>query len=152
MPKKSRTTQQQRARQEQWRRRVDAQVAGEPTRATGATRVVSNTAVEDEALEEATDGSTGYRQAEMRRMPNVSTSSATTRALNRAGASGANMPTAGQRRAIAASRATRTRIAMNTMSLEEEMHYVRADIRKLVILTASCLAIIIVLAFVINMI
>ena len=39
---------------------------------------------------------------------------------------------------------------MNTMSIEEEMHYVRADIRKLITLTIACLVIIIVLAFVLN--
>jgi hypothetical protein len=146
MPKKTRTTQQQRARQEQWRRRVDAQIGGETTRPN----VMLNTAVEDASAEDAVDGSAGYQQAEMRRMPaNVSTGSAT-RAMNRLGGA-ATMPTAGQRRSTAASRATRGRIMMNTMSLEEEMHYVRADIRKLIILTAACLAIIIVLAFVINM-
>ena len=148
MPKKTRTTQQQRARQEQWRRRVESQMGGEPTKPISR-RHMSGTAVEDGVFEESTDGSEGYRQAEMRQMPaNVTTSSAATRNIGRAGA--ATMPTAGQRRAIAASRTARSRIAMNTMSLEEEMHYVRADIRKLITLTAACLAIIILLAFVLN--
>ena len=146
MPKKTRTPQQQRARQEQWRRRVDAQLGGEPTRPN----VMTNTALEDASADETVDGGAGYQQAEMRRMPaSVSTGSAT-RAMNRLGGA-ATMPTAGQRRSTAAGRATRGRIMMNTMSLEEEMHYVRADIRKLIILTAACLAIIIILAFVINM-
>jgi hypothetical protein len=147
MTKKSRTTQQQRARQEQWRRRVDAQVGGSSTRTADAPTTASNTAIEDEATDEAA----GYTQAELRRMPaGVSTGGAATRAMNRAGGS-PTVSTAGQRRAIAASRATRARMAVNAMSLEEEMHYVRADIRKLTILTVACLSIIIVLAFVINM-
>ncbi len=151
MPKKSRNTQ-QRARQEQWRRRVDAQVSGEPTRPVTSQRASSSAAVEDAPLDE-TEESTGYQQAQLRPMPaNVTSSSASaaTRSMNRTSGSTA-MPTAGQRRAIAASRATRARMAMNTLSIEDEMHYVRADIRKLITLTVICLAIIIVLAFVLNM-
>ena len=149
MTKKTRTAHQQRARQEQWQRRVQAQIGGETTRPNGTPAAMSNTAIEDDLVEGSADGNTGYQQAEMRQMSGgVSTSGAATKSMNRAGA--ATMPTAGQRRAIAASRASRAKIAMNTMSLEEEMHYVRADIRKLVILTAACLAIIITLAIVIN--
>jgi hypothetical protein len=36
------------------------------------------------------------------------------------------------------------------MSVEEEMHYVKSDVRSLVILTAICVAVIIVLAFVVR--
>jgi hypothetical protein len=146
MTKKSRTAHQQRARQEQWQRRVQAQIGG----TSAAPAVASSTALEDEIDETIADGSAGYQQAEMRQMPaNVSTSGASTKSMNRS-TGAATMPSAGQRRAIAATRASRAKIAMNTMSLEEEMRYVRADIRKLVILTTFCLAIIILLAIAIN--
>ncbi|MEO5951864.1 MAG: hypothetical protein ABIQ44_05270 [Chloroflexia bacterium] len=141
MPKKTTTTAQQRARQEQWRRRVDAQMGG-----GAVTR--SMTEIADDAGT-TMDGSDGYQQAEMRQMPaSVSTSAAAGRTATRVG--GAAMPTAGQRRALAATRATRARIASTTISLDEEMHFVKADIRKLITLTVACLAIIIVLAIVIN--
>ena len=142
MPKKTSTTAQQRARQEQWRRRVDAQMGG-----TAIKPMSGAGAVEDE-LEASVDGSEGYQQAEMRQMPAAVSTGAATRPASRAGA--ATMPTAGQRRAMAATRAVRSRTAVNTISIEEEMHFVRADIRKLVILTVACLIIIIVLAIIIN--
>src|SRR5688572_32951351 len=44
----------------------------------------------------------------------------------------------------------RLRLASNQMSIEDEMSYVRSDIRRLVILTALCLAVLILLAFVIR--
>lgn len=145
--KKTRTTQQQRARQEQWKRRVESQMGGEQTRPVSAPPA----AIVEDAADEGMENSGGYQQAAIRPMPaNVSTASTASAARNTPRAGGAAMPTAGQRRAIAASRATRARVAMNTLSLDEEMHYVRADIRKLITLTVACLAIIIVLAFVLN--
>jgi hypothetical protein len=147
--KTTRTSQQQRARQEQWRRRIDAQT-GQPTTDSAA----SASAVDDteEAYTEAMDAAenAGYQQAEIRPIPSVATASGARRATTRTGATTATTPTPGQRRALAATRTTRARLTMNTMSLEEEMHYVRADIRKLITLTIACLAIIIVLAFILN--
>jgi hypothetical protein len=35
------------------------------------------------------------------------------------------------------------------MSIEDEMYYVRSDIRRLILLTAACVAVLIVLLFVI---
>ncbi len=144
MAKKSTRPGQQRSKEDQWRRRVAAQ-----TRMT--TPTLSNV-VMDEAMDE--DEATGYTQAEMRQMPRVTTSAATTRAATNAAAraTGANSSAnaAAQRRALAASRAARSRLPINTMSVEEEMHYVRSDVRSLVILTAICLAVIIVLSFVIR--
>ena len=46
-------------------------------------------------------------------------------------------------------RAARARIGVQTMSIPEEMHYIRTDIRKLVILTAICIAVLIALSFVV---
>jgi hypothetical protein len=144
MPKKTSTTAQQRARQEQWRRRVDAQM-GVGT----ATQPMGDMGMSGEVADANMDGSEGYQQADMRQMPaGVATAAAATRPMSKT--SGAAMPSAGQRRAIAATRTTRARAVVNTMSLEEEMHYVRADIRKLVILTVACLGIIITLALLIN--
>jgi hypothetical protein len=154
MPKKTRTSQSQRAREEQWRRRAAAQY-GQPVQRTqarpGAAAPAVSEDLEDlEDIEESGE-SAGYQQANLRPMPsNVTTSAAATRSMTRTGTPTTGMPTAGQRRALATGRGTRARLAMNTMSLEEEMHYVRADIRRLILLTVACLAIIIVLAFILN--
>jgi hypothetical protein len=56
---------------------------------------------------------------------------------------------ASQRRAATPARNTRVRMAADTFTIEEEMYYVRSDIRRLIILTAICLAVLIALAFVI---
>jgi len=150
-------TQQTRTKEDQWRRRVAAQgLATTPTLSgTGST----TTAAATTALDDGTDGDAGYTQAEMRQMPSVATTSAgaatkstgtsanpRTTTVSTAGAANA----ATQRRALAASRAARSRMAVNTMSLEEEMGYVRSDVRSLIVLTAICLAVIIVLSFLIR--
>jgi hypothetical protein len=153
--KTTRTSQQQRARQEQWRRRIDAQ--------TGQTTGGGSIAAPEEEMESGESYGTavdaardeGYQQANIQPIPSVATASGTRRNTSstgtgtRAGASTA-VQTPGQKRALAATRSTRARLAMNTMSIEEEMHYVRADIRKLITLTIACLVIIVVLAFVLN--
>jgi hypothetical protein len=112
----------------------------------------SSAAVEDETDEADSEG---YIQADMRQMPSVTTTATATRTAS-TGATTRTTPAtsaanaAAQRRALAASRAARSRLAVNTMSVEEEMNYVRSDVRSLVILTVICLAVIIVLAFVIR--
>jgi hypothetical protein len=50
---------------------------------------------------------------------------------------------------MAATRTQRNRLAAQGMTIEEEMHYVRNDIRRLIILTVICMVVIIILAFVI---
>lgn len=62
--------------------------------------------------------------------------------------SNAAMATA-QRRATTATRNARLRTGTETLSMDDEMHYVRSDIRRLIILTAICIAVLIVLAFLI---
>jgi hypothetical protein len=148
MAKKTTRTTQQRSKEDQWRRRVAAQ-------SRAATPVLSNVATDDVADEVEE----GYTQAEMLPMPSVSTSGSaaaataprttTTRTTSATtGTAAANA--AAQRRALAASRAARARMPANTMTIDEEMNYVRADIRSLIVLTGICLAIIIVLAFLIK--
>jgi hypothetical protein len=44
----------------------------------------------------------------------------------------------------------RLRMAANQMSIDDEMAYVRSDIRRLIILTAICMAVLIALAFVLR--
>ncbi len=147
--KTTRTSQQQRARQEQWRRRIDAQT-GQPTSSGSAS---AQDVMDDEAYGTAVDAaeSEGYQQADIRPIPSVATASGTRRAAtSRPNATSSMVQTPGQKRALAATRTTRARLMTNTMSIDEEMHYVRADIRKLITLTIACLVIIIVLAFVLN--
>jgi hypothetical protein len=149
--KTTRTSQQQRARQEQWRRRIDAQT-GQPT-SSGSASAAAQDVMDDEAYGSAADAaeSEGYQQADIRPIPSVATASGTKRAASsRPGPTSSMVQTPGQKRALAATRSTRARLMSNTMSIEEEMHYVRADIRKLITLTIACLVIILVLAFVLN--
>jgi len=155
MAKKTTKTTQQRSKEDQWRRRVAAQNrAVTPTLSSSNVASIATDDVADEIEEE------GYTQAEMLPMPSVATSSSaagaatatrTTATRSAAAASStAAASAAAQRRALAASRAARGRMPANTMTVEEEMNYVRADIRSLIILTGICLAIIIVLAFLIK--
>jgi len=154
MAKKTTKTTQQRSKEDQWRRRVAAQNrASTPTLSTPTTSTVATDDVADGVDEE------GYTQAEMLTMPSVATSSSTAAATATrttatrtapATSSTAAATAAAQRRALAASRAARGRMPANVMTVEEEMNYVRADIRSLIILTGICLAIIIVLAFLIK--
>ncbi len=149
--KTTRTSQQQRARQEQWRRRIDAQT-GQPT-SSGSASASAQDVMDDEAYGTAVDAaeSEGYQQADIRPIPSVATASGARRATTgRPGPTSSMVQTPGQKRALAATRTTRARLMTNTMSIDEEMHYVRADIRKLITLTIACLVIIIVLAFVLN--
>ena len=57
-----------------------------------------------------------------------------------------------QRANMATARGARVRLSANTLPLGEEMNYIRNDIRKLVILTAICLVVIIALSFVVPLI
>jgi hypothetical protein len=47
-------------------------------------------------------------------------------------------------------RTGRMKLAANAMSIDEEMHYVRSDIKRLIMLTAICLVVLIALSFVIR--
>jgi hypothetical protein len=142
MAKKTKVT--QRAREEQWRRRVEQQ-SRQPGMASGSTAAV------DDYVDEPVDA-TEYTQADIRPMPSgVATSArATATPGARTPRATATAPTAGAgRRTAAAARASRLAF-QQTMSLDEEMHYVRSDIRQLIILTAICLVVLIALSFVIN--
>src|SRR5574338_608500 len=138
MAKKTKVT--QRAREEQWRRRGEQH--SRPVNAAPG-RAVS---VDD--LPDDTDSAAEYMQADIRPMPSgVSTSArtASTAQTARTPRSATAAPAA-TRRSAAATRASRLAF-QQTMSLDEEMHYVRSDIRQLIILAAVCLAVLIVLAF-----
>jgi hypothetical protein len=140
MAKKTKVT--QRAREEQWRRRVEQQ-----TRQPGFAQ--SGEAAVDDFVD-IDDSATEYVQADIRPMPSgVATSARTATApAARTPRTAATSPTSSRRSATAA-RASRLAF-QQTMSLEEEMHYVRSDIRQLIILTATCLIVLIALSFVIN--
>lgn len=145
MPKKTaRPTKpsQQRTKEEQWRRRMAA-----TSQATGPVSPASSVVVEpeieaEEAASPSPNGSNVRRPETTARVRPTSSTSSTTRVPATGRGTAATM----QRNAT---RTARNRLLTSTMSIEEEMHYVKADIRKLVILTAICLAIIIALAFVI---
>jgi hypothetical protein len=147
MAKKTRVTQ-QRTREEQWRRRVASQTQPNGAGAGGAVADPMLDPLDVDTLE--VDGATAYEQAAIRPMPsNVTTSAAASRSATRSTGTGSGS-SAAQRKASTVARTARTRLPVNTMSLEDEMNYVRSDIRSLIILTAMCLAVIIVLAFIIQ--
>jgi hypothetical protein len=130
MVKKTKTTQ-QRSKEEQWRKRMASQA-----QRTGVTGNMTSGAVTDMM----DDG------AEEARIPAPPRPRSTMTAPGRTQASTA---TATQRRTATSARTSRTRVTANALTIEEEMRYVRSDIRRLIILTAICLAVIIALSFVI---
>jgi hypothetical protein len=138
--KTARTTKpsQQRSKEEQWRRRMAAQArTGMAVPGTSASSAVAD--VDDEIL-----GDTGT-------MADGSTSAATAR-TSTANSRTQSTQAATQRRIAAQARTSRTRLATNTLSLEDEMYYVRSDIRRLVILSGVCLAILIGLALILPLV
>ncbi len=134
----------QRNKQAQWQRRVAA--------VGGTSPVVSATpdGVEADGLEAspvgmgtagastaARTGSAGRTTIPRSRVPSPMSS----------GATGA----AARRPATTATRGSaRLRMAANQMSIEDEMTYVRGDIRRLIILASICLVVLLALAFVIR--
>lgn len=132
MVKKTKTTQ-QRSKEEQWRKRMTAQAQRSGGFAGEATSRAATDMMGDGAGETSTPPSPRPRSA----------------AMTAPGRTQAGTATATQRRAATAARTSRTRLTANTLTMEEEMRYVRSDIRRLIILTAICLAVIIALSFVI---
>ena len=125
----------QRNREEQWRRRVAAQ---------GGVAAAVASAAEDE-----TDGGDMVATSRV-----VGTSPSTRTQASGAPRSRVQSPVAAgagaARRTIQPKGSARLRMAANSMSLDDEMSYVRSDIRRLIILTALCLAVLIALTFVIR--
>ncbi len=148
MPKKTtraaRTGQSpQRSKEEQWRKRMAAQaqrgasgVAVEPGQDDGSSTFSPDDGGYVEAATASTARATSTATATPRPSPSQSRSQSTAMA-------------AGQRRAATPARNTRVRMAADTFSIEEEMHYVRSDIRRLITLTAICFVVLIALAFII---
>ena len=143
MPKKTARpakTSQQKAREEQWRRRVSAQGLA-AVEDYGDAPV---TAEIDESLDEETVAVASSRTVitpTSRQTTPVAAGRAPARATQPRRAAGAGS---------AAARASRLRPAAQSLSMEEEMYYVRSDIRRLIILTAICLAVLIALSFVLR--
>jgi hypothetical protein len=129
----------QRAREEQWRRRAAAQ---------GGLPAPTGTVERDDS---GTDGD--GTEATYAPRSSAARSTASTYAA-RSGAArsrtSSSMGAASQRRQFQAARPGRMRLAANTLSIDEEMHYVRSDIRRLIILTAICLVVLIALSFVLK--
>ena len=137
----------QRTREEQWKRRLAAQGG---TVASGAT-------IDREDMGAVADGAEG---GETTYAPRTTTgagrtangATTATRTPSTAARSRTIPPSASatQRRMAQPARSNRLKLAANTMTIEEEMHYVRSDIRTLIILTAVCLAVLIALSFVLK--
>jgi hypothetical protein len=122
---------QQKSKEEQWRRRMAAQ----------GQVATSSVLVEPEvAPADATTYADGEGTAETAPRPTTATP-ASKRTLGTSSAIA--------QRSAAAARSARARLTTYTLSLDEEMAYIRHDIRKLVILTTACVAVLIALAFIV---
>ncbi len=134
----------QRTREEQWKRRLAAQGG---TVASGATLEREDMGVSSDGMQ---NGEAAFVSGATSGATRTAVSSSTRTA---AAARGRSVPLgtgSAQRRMAQPARAGRLKLAANTMSIDEEMHYVRSDIRRLIILTAICLAVLIALSFVIR--
>ena len=137
MPKKTARASrpsQQRSKEEQWRKRMAAQA-----QTGGPGTLVERDGSSDDTAERGMG--TAQAQTSTRTRATASTAAAAARAQSNS--------TALQRRATAAPRTSRMRLGANAMSIEDEMRYIKGDIRRLIILTAICLVVIIVLSFVV---
>ncbi len=145
MPKKSTRgskAAQQRARQEQWRKRIAGPAIAQTTQALKDLYEIDPTPPVATAGPPAPMAGTSTVSA-----PATSPSPAAGAARGRPSGT---VGTQGYARPSQAPRYTRGRIQATIMSLEDEMYYVRTDIRRLIILTAVCMAILIVLSFIIR--
>ena len=145
MPKKSTSRAkeiQQRNKQAQWQRRVAAQ--------GGAVVSATPLGVEDDGVEGAPVGMGTDAHVSERGGTATRAAAPRSRVPSPVGAGSGG----GTRRATTslgpARGSARLRMAANQMSLEDEMSYVRSDIRRLVILTAICLIVLVALSFVIR--
>ncbi|HEX8599300.1 MAG TPA: hypothetical protein VF952_12380 [Chloroflexia bacterium] len=133
---------QQRSREEQWRRRAAAQAGGATSLVDGYTAEGRDDAGLDDdagftAVEVGTDAPTlAARTAPAPRATQTRSQAATTTA-------------SAQRRATSLTRQGRARLTPNVMSIEDEMYYVRSDIRRLILLSLACVVVLVVLFFVI---
>ena len=144
--KTARTTKpsQQRTKEEQWRRRMAAQAR------TGAAVTSAGSAVadiEDEMLSDTgtmSEGATTVGPTPKARaaVPTATAGSARNQSTQ----------AAAQRRMASQARSSRSRLATSTLSIEEEMFYVKSDIRRLIILSVVCVAILIALAFILPLV
>jgi len=130
----------QRAREEQWRRRAAAQ---------GGLPAPTGTVERDDSGTDGDGTEATYAPRSSTARSTASTSSARYGAAARSRTS-SSMGTASTRRQFQAARPGRMRLAANTLTIDEEMHYVRSDIRRLIILTAICLVVLIALSFVLK--
>lgn len=131
----------QRTREEQWKRRLAAQ--------GGTIAVDSGLGADGTDAASGSDGTYASAPATTGATRTAVSSATRTAAAARSRSIPPSSATM-QRRMAQPARAGRLKLAANTMSLEEEMHYVRSDIRTLIILTVVCLAVLIALSFVIR--
>jgi hypothetical protein len=154
MPKKTARAakpSQQRSKEEQWRRRVASQTRTGTGTSTGSAVVDPVEAVDSAVV----DGD--LASEEMTPLASTTTTAAPRSTTTTKSTSTAKSTSAATRRASGTSsysqRSARSRLAAAaTMPVEEEMLYIRADIRKLVLLTGFCVALLLGLAIFLPMI
>src|SRR5947207_5738950 len=130
MPKKTARTSkpgQQRSKEEQWRKRMAAQA-----RVPAGSAVVET---EETAYDEPERADTRYAPAGETAASRPRAAGTPAASANRTQAAAA----AAQRRSASMARSARLRPGANVLSVDEEMRYIKGDIRKLVILTSICI-------------
>lgn len=142
---------QQRAREEQWKRRLGTQAQGDAGMlvADGSRSADENISA---GAEPATPTSTmifAPRSAVSRSSATSATTRPSASATTAMRATNTATAAATQRRAAAAARTARTRATSTAMSVDDEMYYVRSDIRRLIMLTVVCVLVLILLFFLI---
>lgn len=136
---------QQRTKEEQWRKRMAAQARTGTTAYSAPNGAGSAVAEPEDDVETYESAAVAPAAAVPTPAPRAQAPRATSTP-----ATAAARASAAQRRSLASQRPVRPRAGItNTMSVEEEMHYIRTDIRKLITLTAICIVIIIILAFIV---
>lgn len=136
---------QQRTKEEQWRKRMAAQARTGTTAYSAPNGAGSAVAEPEDDVETYESAAVAPAAAVPTPAPRAQAPRATSTP-----ATAAARASAAQRRSLASQRPVRPRAGItNAMSVEEEMHYIRTDIRKLITLTAICIVIIIILAFIV---
>lgn len=131
---------QQRSKEEQWRKRMASQAR--MTAGAGAGAGAGSAVAEPDAAK-YTDGSAEEGTYAPTQARSTSRTAGAGRAQSAAAAAAVRRAAMYSQRPGQRSRAS----VANSLSIDQEMHYVRSDIRRLVILTSVCIAVLLVLAF-----
>ncbi|MFL5735095.1 MAG: hypothetical protein ACJ78Q_18220 [Chloroflexia bacterium] len=154
MPKKTaRATNrsaQQKSKEEQWRKRMAAQTRTTTGMAPNGAAGTASAVTDRDGIDDV-DSVTGAMVPNGSQAQVPASTARTTSTAGRRTAAAASAATMQRRATMAAAARTsaRGRLAANTLSIDDEMRYIKGDIRRLIILTVVCVAVIIALSFIV---